>query len=186
MNFDDEDEDVPRPRRRRKPKPRGMSTGGIVLLVTALGLAIAFVIGAGAWVAWRVGQVKRATEEELQAERDAEKLEAAAAFANPVPPTAAETAEFRRFFDSLGAILDRGDGNAANANFDIDRMADELARNGALDNIPIRDRGAFRRGMKQGAGAARSATRSSPTNSSDGTARTFAASAGRKIARRRS
>jgi tetratricopeptide (TPR) repeat protein len=71
--------------------------------------------------------------------------------ANPVPPTPEDAAEFGRFFDGLGAALRRGDAAFINAAFDLNRLSDELFRNGALDKIPILERANFRRGMREGA-----------------------------------
>jgi len=146
-------DDESKPRRRPKPA-NGMSTRAIALIVGGVAFAIAALLGGGAWVAWKMGEQKRATQEELQAEREADRLEAAAAFANPVPPTPDERAEFGRFFDELSAALKRGDATEAGRRFDSHRMTAELTRQGAFDRIPGGDQRGFRRGFAEGVGRA--------------------------------
>ncbi|HEX4613362.1 MAG TPA: hypothetical protein VH092_34575, partial [Urbifossiella sp.] len=126
----------------------------IVLGAVAAGLVMLAFIGLAARFVRDRNQ--RATEEEIRAEREADRAAARAAFAAPIAPTAAEAEEFGRFFQSLGEALDRGNEATVVDHFDADRMTSEFIRFGAFDRLggrpSARDRAGMARGVRQGIG----------------------------------
>lgn len=143
------DQDAPPPpRRKRKKKSRGLGVRGIILIIFGVVFAFALLIGGGVWLAMKIGG-QGATEEQIRAEREADKQEAATAFSKPEPPAAEDQAEFRGFFESLGGALRRGRADAVNRHFHAKRMVDELARIGTFDVHLPTERRAYRDGVQQ-------------------------------------
>ena len=136
-------------RKRSRPKPVGNKA--VVFILLGVFASLAILIGGGVWAAWKFRVIQnRATEAELAAEREAERAEARAAFADPVPPTAEEEAEFGRFFERLQTALEGQNEFQLAGLINPERMAEELGRVGAFDKIPRGDRAGFRTGVVQG------------------------------------
>ncbi|HEY3789628.1 MAG TPA: hypothetical protein VGL71_12280 [Urbifossiella sp.] len=137
-------------RERRRSKPAG-SNRALILVLVGITFAFAVFIGGGAWLVWKVIKIRdEATQAELEAEREADKAEAAAAFAKPVPPSAEEQAEFQQFFNRLGSALGRRATGEVTLLFDADRMTARLARVGAFAKLPLGQKRGFRTGVSQG------------------------------------
>jgi tetratricopeptide (TPR) repeat protein len=133
-----------------------MSNRGIVALV--IGLAVVIGLAAvGLFGMARVIGDRRAAreardaaerEQQIAAERDAARAEAAVVFAAPTRPGPAEIDEFGPFFADLGKALDRGDTASVTAAFDADRLLAELDRLRAFDQIAGGNAPAFKAGAR--------------------------------------
>ncbi len=86
----------------------------------------------------------------IETERDSQRAETVAAFADPARPTADEAAEFAPVFDALGGAVGRGDAAAAARAFDPERMLAELERAGTFDRLPANQVRPFKEGMRKG------------------------------------
>ena len=133
-----------------------------VLLLLLGGLFGVFLLGAAvSAVRERLNarQEAKRREAELQAaeqarllkeERDRDRAEAAAAFADPVPPTRSEAAEFESLLGRINTAMQRQNAVALLALFDTERLFTEIVRQ-SRGRLPLAARDGFMQGFQKGA-----------------------------------
>src|SRR5262245_28896833 len=129
-----------------------MKTRGIVLV------AVVFALVAGmAAVGWIMRPVNDAADPvELAREREQNRLEAAAAFKEPTPPSSDDVKTFAEFLNAFGENLRAGNAEAIINYFAVERMVSEAARQG-LNLGPgsvVKQRGELATGIRTGLGPA--------------------------------